>query len=418
MSNLNTNAIMKPRVLFVNSAIYAPGEGGYKRTLYLFDMMKKMGYNVTLVTSTFNHYAKKQRDISKFREEFPDYNDIVFIPSPSYKKNVSIKRILAGKIWKKRFIKWLKENASNYDIIYHNMPAMGIIIDSQHISKKHNHKVVIDVRDLNPEVFRVLLKNETLYRFLTYFKKRKADRAYSCADLMFAVSQEYLDRGMSVNTKAKDSKAVYIGAILDKFDNGIEEFSREIVKPKDEIWVTYAGTLGNTYDLFTLIDSAKEIQSKGYNNIRFKILGQGPLEDELKKYVTDSSVGNVDFIGFVDYGKMAAYLGKSDMTINSLKARASQSIINKVADYFAAGIPIINGSLCKEMQDLVTNYQLGINIIPEDKNSLTNAIIELFLNVDKRKQFGLNARKIALEKFDRKNSYLEIINRLNDIFDK
>ena len=27
------------KVLFVNSAIYLPGEGGYKRTLYLFDLI-------------------------------------------------------------------------------------------------------------------------------------------------------------------------------------------------------------------------------------------------------------------------------------------------------------------------------------------------------------------------------------------
>ena len=58
------------KVLFINSAIYLPGEGGYKRSLYLFDLMKSLKYDVTLLTSDFNHYSKEKRDIEKFYREY------------------------------------------------------------------------------------------------------------------------------------------------------------------------------------------------------------------------------------------------------------------------------------------------------------------------------------------------------------
>lgn len=76
----------KPRVLLVNSVIYLPGEGGHKRTLYLFELMRSIGYKVTLLTSTFNHYSKLKRDIARFRREYPSYSNIEFIDVTAYGK--------------------------------------------------------------------------------------------------------------------------------------------------------------------------------------------------------------------------------------------------------------------------------------------------------------------------------------------
>ena len=405
----------KIRILFYNSAVYLPGEGGYKRTMYLFDMMRSMGYDVTLVTSDFNHYAKAKRDVSKFRSEYPDYSDIVLLPAIPYSKNISIKRWISGVVYRRTLMKWFKQNYSKYDIVYTNMPGAETNITMSKVCKRNNIKMIVDVRDLRPEVFRVLLKKEWVYKIVTYFMKLEADRAYNTADELLAVSNEYLQRGLSANNHCRNPKAVYIGAILDKFYNGIEKYASGINKQEGEIWATYAGTLGTTYDLYTLIDVAKSLQDDGHNNLRFKILGQGPEAEPLKLYARSKDVDNVDFVGFVDYEMMAAYLSKSDMTINSLKARASQSIINKVADYFAAGIPILNGSLCKEMCDLVNAYKVGINFEPENVESLKDAILYIINNPEMSDVFGKNAKSLALEKFDRKTSYLEIIKTIEEV---
>lgn len=405
----------KPRVLFVNAFIFLPGEGGYKRTLYLFDMMKKMGYRPNLITSDFNHYAKKVRDISKFRKEFPDYNDILFLHMPPYKKNISFKRYLCERYWVRLFKQWFNDHAKDYDVVYYNMPAMDSILSTEKICKANGIKMIIDVRDLRPESLRIVLKNEFIYKILTYPMKVKADKAYACADEMIAVSKEYLERGMRVNKKSQHPTAVYIGSILEKFYLGIDKYSCDIEKKDGEIWVTYAGTLGDSYDLYTLLDVAKQIQIDNKYNVIFKILGQGPARQNLEEYANSKGLKNVDFVGFVDYELMAAYLSKSDMTINSVKRRASQSIINKVADYFAAGIPCLNGSVCKEMRDLIDDYQLGINYEPENVESLLNSIYHLIEDQSFSKQCGVNAKKIAAEKFDRKKSYLEIIKRIDEI---
>lgn len=407
------NENKKPKVLFINGSVYLPGEGGYKRTLYLFIMMRELGYNVTLLTSDFNHYAKKQRDVNAFRRDYPDYNDIEIVHVTPYEKNISIRRWYSGRIWCKEATQWVATHINDYDIVYHGMPDIPTTRKIGKICHDNGKKFIVDIRDLWPEVFRIIIKKEWLYKVIMYPMKREADKCYAAADELVAVSNEYLQRGLQANTRSKKPTVVYIGAVFDKFYSGIEKYSSQINKVQGEIWVTYAGTLGNTYDLYTLLDAARVIQDKGYNHIVFKILGQGPEGDNLKRYVSEKGIHNVDFEGFVDYERMAAYLSKSDMTINSVKRRASQSIINKVADYFAAGIPCLNGSLCQEMRDLIDNYQAGLNFQPENVSSLVEAILAIEGDKTKALRYGDNAKQLAREKFDRSVTYHQIIQLLD-----
>lgn len=407
--HLHNRGYSVKKVLLINGSVYLPGEGGYKRTMYLFDMMRKMGYSVTLLTSDFNHYAKRSRDVEQFRRQYPDYKNVEMVHMPEYSKNISLKRYYSGMVYSDNVRKWCAEHLRKYDVVMTSMPAIGTIKKIHPLCEKFGVKMLIDVRDLHPEAFRVVVKNDLLYRFLFYGMKRSANKAYSFADEMIAVSEEYLRRGMSCNKKAKNPMAVYIGSALEKFDAGVKQYAKIIEKPADEIWLTYAGTLGASYDLITLIRAAKELQDAPNNRIRIKILGQGPDEGRLKQFVKDTGVKIVDFIGFKPYEEMAAFLSVSDMTINSVKKNGSQSIINKVADYFAAGIPMINGCSCTEQQVMVDKYHVGLNYEPENVDALVAVINILAQDSALRQELGNNARNLAMSKFDRKTSYLDII---------
>ena len=403
----------KRRVLLVNNSVYLPGEGGYKRTMYMFDMMKRMGYPVSLVTGDFNHYKKKERNIEEFQKNYPEYRDIIFLHMPCYKKNISLKRYYSEKYWSRQFKKWFRVNANNYDVVFFSDIDYNLPVDK--ICNKHNIKKIVDIRDLRPEAFRVVVKNELLYKILFFPMKCKANKAYSCADEFVAVSKEYLERGLIANNKSKDPAVVYLGSTLEKFFSGVEEYADEIFKTKGEIWVTYAGTLGESYDLITLIDAAKKIEDIYGQRVRFNILGQGPDEEKLKKHLLSVGAQNVEFVGFLPYEKMAAFLSKSDITVNAVKKNASQSIINKVADYFAAGIPMLNSCTCKEQQDMVSENRVGINYEAENAESLVEAISKLIEDPSLCEEYGMNAKKLALQKFDRRTSYLEILKRIDEV---
>ena len=412
--NLDRNGSQEKTVVLVNRAMYLPGEGGYKRTMYLYDMMKNMGHKPILLTSDFNHYKKATRDIDKFKKEHPEYSDIVFLHTRTYTKNISIKRRIAENDWKDEVATWVKQNADKIDVVMMSMPDMNTILAVSKVCREHDIEVVIDVRDLRPEAFKVILRNETLYKVLTYPMKLKANKAYACADKLFAVSEEYLQRGSVDGSHAKARRAIYIGAVIDKFDAGVKKYAPEIAKPEDELWLTYAGTLGTSYDLITVIDAVSKLKDKDYEGkkIKFIVLGQGPDRGAFETHAKENGASNVKFVGFVEYEKMAAFLSKSDITINAIKKRGSQSIINKVADYFAAGVPMLNGCVCREQQNMVEKYNVGLNYEPENAENLVIQLDLLAGNENLRKTMGINARKLAESKFDREKTYKEMIELL------
>lgn len=401
------------RVLFVNGVVYLPGEGGYKRSMYLFNMMRKMGYEVSLLTSDFNHYAKKTRDIEKFRKDYPDFDGVKIVHMPKYEKNISIKRWLCEKIYSHNAINWIKSHIDNYDVIYLTMPDIDIILGIDKLLKIKGIPMIIDVRDLRPEALKVKFRNPFVYNILTWKMKRDADKSYACADELVAVSKEYLERALKVNTKSKNPEVVYIGSIINMFDEGVKTIAPSISKPDGEFWLTYAGTIGSSYDLKTAIDAMEIIREKA-PNVRLKILGQGPDRSALEAHAKAKGLP-VDFVGFVKYAEMAAYLSKSDVALNSIKKGASQSIINKVADYYAAGIPMLNSCLCEEQIWLNEHFNVGVNHKPEDIDDFVEKFMMLYNDEALRHDMGKNARKLAEERFDRENSYKTLIKVIDNV---
>ena len=404
------------KTLILNSTVYLPGEGAVKRTFYLFQMMLDQGYDVTLLTADFNHYAKQTRNTDEFFSKYPEYkNTIKFLHKAPYKKNISLKRYLSGLKYTNSVKKWFKKHGDEYDVVYLSVASTTLVRKIRRYCDKYGIKLIIDVNDLWPDSLKLIIPNEKLYKFLTFFMQKNVNRGYAQADGIVAVSNEYLEKASRVNTRATKRLPVYIGAMLDKFDDGVKKFFDVIEKPSDEFWLSYVGTIGVSYDIETVIRAVDKLNKEKKLNIRFKILGQGPDEKKLKDIANKLKAKSTDFLGFMDYEKMAAYLAKSDICMNCLKSSAPQSIINKISDYYAAAKPVLNCGPCKEMLALIDDYQTGINYEAEDVDSLCEAILKLYNDPALCKELGKNSRKLAELKFDRKTTHQEIISLIESI---
>ena len=262
---------------------------------------------------------------------------------------------------------------------------------------------------------RTVIKNDFLYNLFTFPMQLNTKRAFSYANGLIAVSEEYLEKASIENSIATVRKSVYIGAMLDRFDKGVMLYSDSIKKNDDEFWLIYVGTLGKSYDIDTVIKAVAWISKNTNLNIHFKILGQGPSENGLRELTDSLGVSCVEFMGFMEYERMAAYLKKSDVCMNCLKPRASQSIINKIADYFASGNPVLNCGPCKEMKTLIEDYKTGLNYEAENVESCVKAIMKLANGNMDRKDMGNNSRRLAEKKFDRYRTHLELISILEKV---
>ncbi len=394
------------KIAVVTMGVRLNDEPGYTRFRYICEFLTDAGYEVDLITTTFQHWEKEQRNIAKIKQEDYKFN-IKFIYEPGYKKNVDLKRIRSHRIAAKN-LRTLLEKEGNYDLVYAEIPPNDVALAAAEYAKEKGIPFVADVNDLWPEAMRMVLDIPVVSDILFYPLQRDAEKVYRLVSGVIGTSDEYRDRPFRNQQRNIPKRTVYVGNELSVFDEGAEKNQEEVFKGEDEFWVTYAGTIGTSYDIKTMVLAAEELANRGMPNIRIKILGGGPMKEELRSMADVKQIFNVEFVGYAPYEKMAAYLKKSDVLVNSFVKKAPQSIVTKIGDYLAAGRPMINTCMSPEFRAKVEHDGFGVNIMPEDVKILADAIEDFYEDPEKCKEMGEKARKIAEQQFDRPHSYRKI----------
>lgn len=400
------------RIAIITMGVKLNNENGYTRFRFLSEYLAANGYQVDLITTSFQHWAKAQRDLQRVKEDKYAFS-LRFIEEPGYKKNIDLRRIWSHHIAAKNLKKMLQQDG-DYDLIYCEIPPNDVALVAAEFAREKGIPFVVDVNDLWPEAMRMVLDVPVISDILFYPFLRDARKVYNLCSGVVGTSDEYAARPFKHRREDIPKITVYVGNELSVFDQGAEDHMDEVQKPEGEFWVTYAGTIGTSYDIRTMVLAADVLKGRGYDNIHMKILGGGPLKEELEE-LASTLKGNVDFVGYAPYEKMAAYLKKSDILVNSFVKKAPQSIVTKIGDYLAAGKPMINTCSSPEFRGKVETDGFGINIEAEDKIILADAILELYKDEGKRARMGERARQIAQEQFDRPYAYrkiLELMERL------
>ncbi len=376
-------------------------ESNNSRFVYIAKLLAmSKNNNVEIITSDFNHTKKEKfNKIGKL-----DGVKITACHEPGYPKNVCLKRFNSHKKLSKNIKEYL-EKRKKPDIIYCAIPSLAVGKIVAQYAEKNGVRFVIDIQDLWPEAFKMVFKIPLLSNAIFYPMKRQANYIYKCADDIIAVSDTYRDRATSVNKKYKNKLTVFLGTNLEYFDKckekNIKHYNDNIIR------IAYIGTLGHSYNIKTIIDALELLKEK-YNNLNFLVMGSGPLKNQFEAYAKDKNI-NCEFTGRLEYPEMVGTLCSCDIAVNPITHGAAQSIINKVGDYAAAGLPVINTQENLEYRNLVEKYNIGYNCENSNKQDIANKIEILIKDKKLRKELGNNNRKLAEEKFDRKKTYNQIV---------
>lgn len=378
-------------------------EQSNNRFNYIAQMLTEYGFVVELVTSSFSHRQKTQR-----RQVADEKYKTTLIYEPSYRKNVSLKRLLFSHRRMASNLRTYLKTAETPDVVYCAIPSIQVAEIAAEYAQMNNLRFIIDVQDLWPEAYRLIIKNEILYNVVTCAMKRRVDAVYAAADDIIAVSEKYAERAKSVNKKAKNCFAIYLGTNLNAFDYAVKTGDILVKKESDEVLLAYCGTLGTSYDLDVFFEALKSVPPQKY---KFVIMGSGPREEEFRKRASDLNI-NAIFTGFLPYSDMCATLAYCDVAINPITKGAAQSVINKHGDYAMAGLPTVSTQEYGEYSRLLDKYRCGINCNVDHPDEIYNALMILFEHKELRQQYGENARKMAEEKFNREVIYRAILKLL------
>lgn len=342
----------------------------------------RAGHAVTLWTADFNHTTKKARRIDPAASAPPF--EVRFVPTRPYPANVSLARIASHRAYAAAWerLAFCAGAAARPDVIVVSSPPLATGDAARRLARAFGARLVVDVMDAWPETFYRLLPRPVRRAGGLLFAPmhRAARRLYSSADLVTGVCDRYEDLVRRAG-----------GRNWRTFYHGIEMTPPvgRAVRSGGGVRLVYAGNLGRTYDLDTVIRALA-----GRGDATLAIAGNGEREPVLRALAARLGLdGRVAFHGYLGADALARLLAGSDVGVVPMSDDSFVGVPYKFCDYARAGLAIVS-SLAGESSALLTRHGAGAVYAPGDAGSFLQALRTLPAGA------GVAARRMAETVFD------------------
>lgn len=311
----------------------------------------------------------------------------------------------------------VQEIRKSYDIIYaHDLPTSY----AAHKLKTKTTKIIYDIHDLYIEtlnqhfpseaskikklIFKILLIQ---MRIFTKLWERKFIKS---VDLVLTTNEHYksylIEKYSISNIIITPNYPEY-----SKIKKNTQIYQDLKIK-KNKTIVIYHGVLNEGRYLREIVKSAQHYDE----NIILVIIGNGPLENELKK-INSNTKNKIHFKDLLPYGNLLHYISGASigvMLIKHINISKKYALANKVTEYMAAGICVL-GSNSPENTRIISKFDAGKIIDSIDEYSIAKEINKLVKNRSKLDQLGINGRQAFEKKINWNIVKTEFENHFNQL---
>lgn len=380
-------------------------------------------HNVVWWTSDFNHFTK----------EHINGEDSVLQPSPNlkiitlhgkgYSRNISINRIIDHKQISNKFRKKANQ-LPRPDIIISAFPTLDLCNECINLGKKWNIPVLIDYRDMWPEVFLdvtpdILKPLAKLFLTPLFYKTNKI---FSKASGIIGITDEFLELALQ-KIKREENKydAVFPLAYLkgqysnDQLENAYR-FWEEAIPRSNKLRISFLGTLGHQFDFETLIKGIEILHSRNIEDFEIILCGTGDKENILTEY--SQKMPGLYLPGYISAAKIKALLETSDVGLCPyiINQAFLSSIPGKAIEYMSSGLPLLttlrNGQLGKLSDENGFGYHYE-NGNPESFAEIVISLISKKNTLDHSKDA---IQSVFKSKFDAETIYANYLKHIEYVY--
>lgn len=410
-------------IWLINPYGQIPGEGwrDYRFTI-LGKALSELGHQVVWWTAGFSHTFKRHRfETWKDISITPKF-DIRLVPTTGYDKNISLARIRFESIFAWRTYQRARNQAPP-DCIVATDPSQIVGYMSVRLAKRFDTPLILDVFDLWPELFTLALPRAIRFLAPIIFSPLYMLRRYNLgrSDALISLCNTYLEVANKEASKFRIAPAMTIfnGIELSAFRakmpdvTDITGLAREFGKKTDEVWAIYTGSLGNNYDVKTLLKACLYLEEHN-SHIKILVAGEGPLRPLVTEFILSHPYGNLTYLGEkLEPEELIKWYGVCDIALCIYTPESNVAMPNKFYDYAAAGLPIVN-SLGGELEDFLRDHQIGIQYVAGDPISLAKAL-ETLSSDKKRLKFMSLCSYNAAKLFDSNILYKKYVKFIESI---
>lgn len=383
------------------------------RTWMLSEALVKRGHSVTWWTSNFFHSKKEKICEGNNVLKLNDNLIVKFIDCGSYKTNISFQRIRHHFNLGKKFSALAKKE-SKPDVIIASFPILEFPSEAIKYGKIHNVPVIIDVRDMWPDIFLSASSwfLRPLVRVLVSMYNKKIRPCLQQAAGVVSMSEDVLEWALKKGKlkKSDKNKVFYLG-----YDDSHDE-ETELIEglkkiPKDKIIFSYLGSFNRCNDLDLIVQAAKALEEDKHFNGYFVLAGEGDLWHSISEKVKNNK--NILQLGWLNKKQSSYLMNATDISIIPSKGRATP---NKLFEALCFGKPPL---FCMQGESKAILEAHDAGMFYEERN-LQSLILGMkaMLEGEKFKKMQKNSRDLYdshFKSYKIYSEYCEYIERIHSV---
>jgi glycosyltransferase involved in cell wall biosynthesis len=404
-------------VWVLNHYAITPDMPGGTRHFDLACELTRLGHDVTIFASAFNHSLRKKMRLmngESWALEEVDGVKFAWLPSLAYQGN-DWRRLAnmldyAGRAyWLGRRLPRLESRVAPPDVVMGCAVHLFAGLAGYHLSRHHQARFLMELRDLWPQTFldmglwREGQPQVTFFRWLERFLCARAERIVVLSPL----TREYLAR----HSSAWANKAVYIpnGTRVARFER-TETVSQPNLGP---LRAMFLGAMGRKNGVDLIVQAMQILERTEPGLLECTLVGDGPEKPRLQQMVKDWGLRSVQFREPIPREQVPKYTAQADMLV-MVEREVLYGSSNKLFDYMAAGKPIVF-SVFAQHNNLVEEVQCGLSASPESATDLAEKLLAAArMPEEQRQAMGERGRAYVRQHYD----YSVLATRLADILEE
>lgn len=392
----------RPHVVYMTAYFLTPDQPGLMRSWQVARFLVERGYKVTVLT-TGTHYMTGERAEGRtrlFSKRSVDGVDVVEVYGlADYRRSLLRRMGYSITVALFSFIAGLR--LGSVDAVLAATPPPTTPLMGWMLARLRRAKFIYEVRDFQIEdaISVGFMKPGLLSKSVIAMETllcRVADRIVAVTPGIKRILIE--TRGVA----ADDVAVVPNGYEAEIFDRA--DFSRDIRSELgwgDRFVVLYAGSLGQTYDVLTLMQTALSLKEDP--RFFFVIVGAGERKPEYERFAEEHGLEkNCSFLPAQPRTDIPVFCRAADVCVSLFpKGELWTHVLgNKVFDYLGSGTPMVYSG-AGDTAEIIERSGGGIVVPPQEPEALRDALLWLRERPHHVRDMGARGRDYVVEHHSR-----------------